>query len=496
MSEQKKPKQKASERYKVEYTYGLKHQAVLQFLNTVSRKMILLSDLNKILIDFGYCKNRSAATRLIQGLESKQLIMRYSKSGKNIIQIRKLGILVAENKEDMDSVKNINHKRVNDQDLKLELISYRIKLFYKLYRIDTQKSLQDAMKALLVDGETSFGGDIIDTYRTINAIQKGSNKGELLTQVNNIKEMKQKRSAQARKDKKEVPTVEDLNTLDSFARKDIFITALYETLKNEIVADVVVFNYATDITVTRIKSLNQFHALLSKIGIKYIKTTIISRSEVAAKTSFRTFRKKQDGMELISFSYFDGYELKHVNKAIDVITYLNQLDDQIEKERKIEEDRKRKLEEREELLKKSRYYQFNFKEVLSDVMWVSWIERNMTVKNFDLIIDYILESANDFNNMDLYLGKILVEEYNSQIGDYESKSKNILMNYARKSFRNLKHAHNLYIKLMNLTLLDPTVKEFKRYIIQLNEHGELVVRQSTGLHDTYTKKDYDFDITR
>lgn len=489
-------KTNASERYKVEYTYGLKHQAVLQFLNTICRKMVLLSDLNKILIDFGYCKDRSSASRLIQNLESKQLIMRYPKSGKNIVQIRKLGILVAENKEDMDSVKNINHKRINDQDLKLELISYRIKLFYKLYRIDTQRTLQEAMDSLLVYGETSFGGDVIEIYKTINNAQNGSNKDELLRQVKNIKEMKEKRSAQASKNKKEVPKVEELNTLDTFARKDIFVTGIYATSKDELVADVVLFNYATDITVTRIKSLNEFHSLLSRIGIKYIKTTIISRSEVASKTSFRTFRKKQDGMELISFSYFDGYELKDVNQAIDVITYLNQLDDQIEKERKIEEDRKRKLEEREELLKKSRYYQFNFKEVLSDVMWIHWIERNMTVKNFDLIIDYILESANDFNNMDLYLGKILVEEYNSQIGDYESKSKNILMDYARKSFRNLKHAHNLYIKLMNLTLLDPTVKEFKRYIIQLNEHGELVVRQSTGLHDTYTKKDYDFDITR
>ena len=50
----KKEKLKASDRYEKEYKYGLKHQTVLQFLNTICRKIVLQSDLSKVLIESKY----------------------------------------------------------------------------------------------------------------------------------------------------------------------------------------------------------------------------------------------------------------------------------------------------------------------------------------------------------------------------------------------------------------------------------------------------------
>ena len=469
----KKEKLKASERYEKEYKYGLKHQTVLQFLNTICRKIVLQSDLTKVLIESKYCGGSSSASRLIQNLEANKLIMRYPDGkGKMLIQIRKLGILVAENKEDMDKVKNINHKKVNDQEEKIKLIQYRIKYFLNHYIIEQRMTLNDAMHEVQHKVGNTFATDTIKTYRALyNFSQKNKVKKEVEKHIENIEAMNKKRAFSTPNSKVEAPSVTQLNTLDSFARKDIFLSSIIKTIDNQLVANVVLFNYATEITPSRIESLKLFHEMLQEIGIHSMSTTIISRSKVASETSLRRFKKK-DKTSLVAFAYFENYKLIYSNKcktANDLVLELNERAEELKLLNEQKQERERL--EREQLMK---YSQIDFDSILKDYRLKKWLKDNLKTEGFAKNIDYIIKYKDDFNRLESDFEKLFIERKGVHKMDYLDLNYAAFMEYAKIDFEHLRKAHRTYLDLRNRFLLNPEVKSFKQMSVTFD-------KESTGL---------------
>lgn len=471
---------KASERYPKEYKYGLKHQAVLQFLNTICRKMTYKSDFIRALLDTNYCNSRSSATRLIQSLEANKLIMTYGDDP--IVQIRKLGILVAENMEDMNKVSNVNHKKINSQEDKINLTYYRVSHFINYYIKEQQMSLVEAMNEVRGGGVNTFATDMIKTYQTLYQFHENSDiRKEIKKHVENIELMKQKRALSTPNAKSPTPEVTSaLMTLDSFAKKDIFITSLYATESNELVADVMVFNYARQISPARLESLRLFDEVLKKIGINHTSITILSRSKIDAQTSLHYFKKKNK-TSVVTFAYFEKNEVFYISERVTANDLAVKLNEEHEQRQSIMQE-KLKQEEKAQA-QYDKYSKVDFDSFLTDYRLKKWIKNNLRTEGFANIINFILKHRDDFNQLEDDFKKLFVKREGVHKMDYLDLNYAEFMEFAKTDFKNLQKAHHVYVQLRDAYLLNPDVKSFHQMLPVFDiESGLLRLKKTDSIY--------------
>ena len=500
METNKTKKASAKERYEKEYEFGMKHQPVLQLINIVGRKIVYQDLLTKILIDSGYCNNRAGVTRLIQRLENNKLVVVYRKKGFNLIQIRKLGILVAENKTDMDSVSARGD--CANQSIRDEKIEFRMNYFYYKYIQKLQMPLNKAMKDVLEnDTHTLFNNPLV-FYEMLKKRSSRLFLQEIDAQIEHIKTIKKSKSKEMktlRTENKPVKTekITRIDTLERFARREVFIDSCTFTKQNEIIANVVVFNIADELRTKKINTIKDMLKLLSSLGIKHCTITIVNRTDKLASGFYKNNKVNLP----FQFAYFDDdFNMKFINthETSEQIAarleqqYADRLErdrqEQLERQRKLEEQRKIEAE-REAKRKANKYYGFDFSTVLRDESLIRWITTNLEVQGFESIIDYILNNIDDFNELDNDLNKLLEIGYDHILMKSTYYNKRSFINYSRKSFKNLVKAHRTYVKLRDEFLLNRKVKHFKQYEVKIDETGEIKLKKTDSVYRK-TKEDF------
>lgn len=496
--EDKKIKASVKVRYEKEYEFGLKHQAVLQLINTVGRQIVYQDLLTKILIDSGYCTN---ASRLLSNLEKNKLIKKQKKDGFNLIKIRKLGILVAENQEDMDSVSG--RGKSYDQDNRDERIEFRLNYFYYKYVQRLKMPLNDAMKDVFENNSHTLFNNPLSFYEFLREYTYHAERiKEIDKQINHIKLIKANKSKEmaslkATKKPNKTEKVTRKDTFERFARRDIFIDSCTITRQNEVIANIVVFNIADDFSKKKVTAIRDMIALLSGLGVKNYTITIVNRTDKLASRFY-----KNNKVDLpFQFSYFDeDFNLKFVNKHETSKEICRQLEKQyavalerqrqqeLAYQRKVEQQRKIEME-REAKLKSNKYYNYDFSKDLTDKALIEWIEKYFGANGFENYIDFILKNKDDFNEMESDMKKLCVTTHDEFTGKASYYSYWAFKSFLLSDGKNFITAFKLYLKWKNEILLNRKIKKFKQFVIEFNRNrNELVVTESESV---YKKTKYD-----
>ncbi len=490
--EDKKIKASVKVRYEKEYEFGLKHQAVLQLINTVGRQIVYQDLLTKILIDSGYCTN---ASRLLSNLEKNKLIKKQKKDGFNLIKIRKLGILVAENQEDMDSVSG--RGKNYDQDNRDERIEFRLNYFYYKYVQRLKMPLNDAMKDVFENNSHTLFNNPLSFYEFLREYTYHAERiKEIDKQINHIKLIKANKSkemASLKTTKKlnKTEKVDRKDTFERFARRDIFIDSCIATQQNELIANIVVFNIADDFSKKKVTAIRDMIALLSELGGKNYTITIVNRTDKLASR----FCKNNKVDLPFQFAYFDDdFNMKFINTCENseqiAVRLEKQYADRIERERREQLEYQRKIEqqrqikmEREAKLKSNKYYNYDFSEDLTDTALIEWIAKYFGANGFENYIDFILKNKDDFNEMESDMKKLCVTTYDEFTGKASYYSYWAFKSFLLSDGKNFITAFKLYLKWKNEILLNRKIKKFKQFVIEFNRNrNELVVTESESVY--------------
>lgn len=476
MDNKTKVKKSASERYKKEYAFGMKHKAVLQLINTVGRKLVYQDLLTKILLENNYCTN---VTRLIQQLENNKLVATQKKEGFKQIQLLKLGILVAEGKEDMDSVAGVG--KCYDQDNRDERIEFRLNYFYYKYIQKEKMSLEDAMEDVFGGTNTLFDS-VIPFYENLKNFNCSI--AQIDKQIEHINLIKSEKQAEMKTLKKEnkptkVEKVTRIDTLERFARREMFIDSITVTKQKEVIANVVIYNRVSEMRTKRINIMKDMINLLNSLGIYHYTITLINQTDILASRFY-----KNNKVDLpFQFCYFDNdFNMQFINTCETSEVIANRLEteiaNRIERDRKKKQEQQRKMEERQRILaqkeakrQSSRYYNYDFKEVFNDFRLIELIERYIEVlgSEFDKQVDAMIRSKDILNDFEEDIWKLSTSYYDDILRSRGSGSVTAFKSYRYSNYKNFVYSHQVHKKLKAELLDNPKIKKFNQFIFEFDE---------------------------